>query len=192
MNSGIYQMYTLREADYPLIHDVVLRRLVVNSDLRGNLVEVLKTTWEDVYDPREFPFTQVYYSSTNPGTARDRDRWHFHPGGQVDRYVVIAGDAVFAIYDIRETSPTCDTLNLFLIGESLGPDGQYEILVPARTLHGFLVVSRKPATLLNFPSRLYDPDEEWRLPFEDFPLPDGSIFSWNKVRQVFRSYVKKT
>jgi len=189
--NSLYKIYSPREKSYPLVHDVVLKKLIVNTDPRGTLVEMLKTTWTDVYDEKKLPFTQVYYSLTIPGVARDQDRWHFHPGGQVDRYVVIFGNVVFAVYDIREQSPTKDRLNLFWVGDSLGPDGQYEILVPPRTLHGFLVVGDKPATLLNFPSKLYDPEEEWRLPFAQYPLPDGSIFSWETVAKAFHRYAQK-
>lgn len=188
---NLYQIFTLSEKDYPLIHGVVTRKLVVNEDARGNLVEVLKTTWEDVYHEKHLPFTQVYYSTTKAGVARDQHKWHFHPGGQVDRYVVIFGDVVLAIYDVREKSPTKDFFNLFFMGESLGKKGQYEILVPPRTLHCFLVVGDKPATLLNFPNRLYDSEEEWRIPFENFPLPDGSTFSWEKVKEAYKKYAKK-
>ena len=191
MKRPLYNIFTTKEKGYPVIHDVVIRKLVVNADPRGTLTEILKTTWEDIYNAKTLPFTQVYYSATKSGTARDVDRWHFHPGGQVDRYAVIFGDVVFAIYDVRENSPSKDRLNLFLVGESLGPQGQFELLVPAHTLHGFLVVSQKEATLLNFPSRLYDPKEEVRLPFENFPLPDGSTFSWDKVRRAYERYVKK-
>lgn len=189
MNSKLYRIYTLKEQDYPLVHDVVVKKLAVHTDPRGTLIEILKTTWKDVYDAKRLPFTQVYYSTTKAGVARDQDHWHFHPGGQVDRYVVINGDVVFVIYDVRSDSPTKDILNLFLVGKSLGDTGQYELLVPSHTLHGFLVVSETPATLLNFPNRLYDPDEELRLPFENFPLPNGSTFSWEKVKDAYAAHV---
>jgi dTDP-4-dehydrorhamnose 3,5-epimerase-like enzyme len=76
------------------------------------------------------------------------------------------------------------------MGESLGNKYQYTLLVPARTLHCFIVVGEKPATLLNFPSRLYDPAEEVRLPFAEHPLADGSVFSWEKVKSAYRQYVQ--
>jgi len=45
---------------------------------------------------------------------------------------------------------------------------------------------------LNFPNKLYDPEEELRLPFAQYPLPDGSIFSWETVDKAFHSYAQKT
>jgi dTDP-4-dehydrorhamnose 3,5-epimerase-like enzyme len=191
MNTNLYKIFTLKEKNFKLIHDVVARKLTVNSDKRGTLVEILKTSWTDIFDSEILPFTQVYYSKTKSGVARDKSDWHFHPGGQVDRYVVISGEVIFAIYDTREKSKTRNFLNLFWIGESLGKTGQYSLLVPPRTLHCFIVVSKKPATLLNFPSRLYDPREEVRIPFKKFPLPDGTIFSWTKVKKAHKMYAKQ-
>jgi dTDP-4-dehydrorhamnose 3,5-epimerase len=191
-----YNLSTLiTPSDIPkkMVNGVVFRKLVVNQDDRGNLVEVLKTSWADIYNSRDLPFTQVYHSTTKPGVARDIDCWHFHPGGQMDRYSVIFGDVVVAVYDIRYNSATKDTLNLFALGERFVAEGQAILLVPPKTLHGFVVVGKKPATLLNFPSKLYDPEEEWRLPFSQYPLPDGSTFSWKKViKEWNKNYLVKS
>lgn len=190
MKQVLYRIFSPGEKNHHLIHDLILKKLKVNRDPRGTLTEMLKTTWKDVYDRKHLPFTQIYVSTTVAGVARDENRWHFHPGGQVDRYVVLFGDVVLVVYDTRESSLTKDTINICLLGESLGPDNQYLILVPPRTLHCFLVVGDKPATLVNFPNRLYDPKEELRIPFELFPLPDGSTFSWEKVIKAYNEYVK--
>lgn len=191
MKQNLYQLYTPSASNYPLIHDALIRNLVVNSDPRGTLTEILKTDWKDFYHAQQRPFAQTYFSVTKAGVARDLADWHFHPGGQIDRFSVISGNMVVAIYDIREKSPTKNTLNLFLLGDCLNYKQQYTVLVPPRTLHGFVVVGKKPAILLNFPSRLYDPEEEWRLPFSAYPLADGSVFSWNKVKKAYTQYAKK-
>lgn len=167
------------------IHDVVVKPLKVNRDPRGILVETLKTTWEDVYNQETAPFTQMYYSTTEPGVARDIDRWHFHPGGQQDRFGVIRGDIVVGILDNREDSPTKGKLNLFQMGESNGDEGQYMLMIPKRVLHGFVVVGSAYATLFNYPTRLYDPHEEVRVLFSDALLSNGEEFSWEKVKQEY-------
>lgn len=183
----MYQITTLHNhKSHKLIHDVILHPLKVNSDPRGTLTETLKTTWNNIYDHDKLPFTQMYYSVTKPNTARDIDKWHFHPGGQQDRFGVIAGDIVVCIYDDRDGSKTKGTLNLFAMGESQGNSGQYLLLVPKRTYHGFLVVSKKDAILFNYPSRLYDPEQEHRLPFIDYKLSDNSVFDWQKVKQAYQ------
>jgi dTDP-4-dehydrorhamnose 3,5-epimerase len=186
-----YRLFTLKnQKTYPLIHDVVIRPLKVNRDNRGTLTETLKTVWPDVYHHQKAPFAQMYFSATKPGVARDVDQWHYHPGGQQDRFFVITGDIVTAIYDVRKSSPTKGTLNLFSMGESQGNQGQYLLMVPPRTHHGYVVVSKKPAILGNFPTRLYDPKEELRILFKDLPLSDGSIFSWEKVKNLIQKSIK--
>lgn len=171
---------------YPLVSGVVVHPLQVNHDERGTLTEMLKTSWKDVFDEKLRPFAQMYFSETRPGVARDEGRWHYHPGGQEDRFAVLKGDMVVAIYDNRQESPTYQVLNLFQMGESQKDAGQYLLLIPQQTLHGFVVVSSKAAILLNFPTRLYDPKEEQRIPFEEVKLKDGSIFDWDLVRKHFQ------
>jgi len=183
----MYQITTLKNsASQQLVHDVVLHPLKVNADPRGTLTETLKTTWEDVYNPQDMPFTQMYYSVTKPETARDIDHWHFHPGGQQDRFGVISGDIVVGIYDNRDDSPTKGTLNLFAMGQSQGPEGQYLLVVPKRTYHGYVVVSDSDAIMFNYPSRLYDPAQEHRLLFADYQLSDGTVFNWQKVVAAYK------
>lgn len=167
----------------PLVAGVVVRRLKVNRDPRGILVETLRTDWPDVYDPATRPFTQTYFSVTHPNVARDEDRWHMHHH-QEDRFVVLQGDLVLAIADQRADSPTRGVLNLFRFGESNGDDGQIEVLVPRDTLHGYVVVGTKPAVLINYPTQLYNPSDELRIPFAeaDVRLADGERFTWDWVR----------
>lgn len=170
-----------------LIHDIVVRPLRVNRDPRGTLTEALKVDWDDVYSQEHLPFKQMYFSTTDPGVARDKDQWHFHPGGQRDRFGVIRGDIVVAVLDKRDESPTKDLLNLFWMGESLGDNGQYLLVIPERTLHGFVVVSDTPATLFNFPTRLYDPAEEVRVPMAEAVLKHSQPFSWDKVVEAWKA-----
>jgi dTDP-4-dehydrorhamnose 3,5-epimerase len=166
-----------------LIRDVVIRPLRVNRDPRGTLVESLKQSWSDLYHPTDRPFAQHYFSTTLPGVARDEDRWHVHEH-QEDRFSVVIGDIVVAIYDPRPDSPTRGQINLFRLGESNGDEGQFAVLVPRRCYHGFVAVGATPAILQNFPTREYDPADEGRVPFAEAgaALPDGTIFTWDLLR----------
>ena len=187
----MYQIFTLKnQKPYPLIHDVVIRPLKVNRDPRGTLTEALKTTWPDVYSQKDRAFTQMYFSQTNPGTARDVDQWHVHPGGQEDRFFVIQGTIVTVVYDARDDSPTKGKLNLFLMGEAQADQGQYLLVIPKHTHHGYVVVSSTPAILGNFPTRLYNPKEEGRTSFKEVKLPDGALFSWQKVKQLAKKFTQ--
>jgi dTDP-4-dehydrorhamnose 3,5-epimerase len=184
--SSPYNIITLDNVmSNEVIHDVVIRSLTVNRDDRGSLTECLKTSWNDVYDEKHLPFAQMYYSKTLPGVARDEDQWHFHPGGQQDRFGVISGDIVVGLYDNREGSESQGLLNLFWLGERLGDTGQYLLVIPPRVLHGYVVVSDEPATMFNFPSRLYDPAEEERIDMAEIQMRDGEPFSWEKVNTAY-------
>jgi dTDP-4-dehydrorhamnose 3,5-epimerase-like enzyme len=169
----------------PAIHDVVVRALTTHRDPRGTLTELLRADWPGVFG-EAMPFAQVYTSTTAPGVARDIDQWHVHRH-QTDRFYCVAGTIVVAIADPREASPSRGAL--MLVELAAREDGPAPLLVtiPPRTLHGFVVTSDGPATLLNFPNRLYDPADEGRLPFTDANvlLRDGVPFSYDLVRAVY-------
>lgn len=177
-------LITLENKDsQELIKDVVIHPYKVNADASGILVETLKINWDDIYGQgREF--FQQYYSETPPGLARDEDVWHYHPTIQDDRFSVVKGEIVVAIGDNREDSNTKGLLNLFYINARKDP---YLVLIPRRTLHGFMVVSKEPAILINFPTGLYNPTEEGRIPYSEanVKLKDGTPFSWDLVRKEF-------
>lgn len=168
-----------------LIEGVKLIKLKVNRDQRGSLVEVLKANWQEVFS-KELPFAQSYCSVTNPGFARDENLWHYHLE-QVDRFVVVKGRAVFALYDTRKDSKTFGVLNLFLMGEKNNDENQYLLFIPSKVLHGFCTVGGEPCYLLGKPTKLYNPVEEGRISFEEVGVkfPDGTPFSWERIRKEF-------
>lgn len=174
---------------HKLIDGTKIHPLKINSDETGILVETMRTDWADVYD-LDMPFAMQYYSITQPGIARDETLWHYHPGGQQDRFIVISGAIVVAIADNHDESPMKGTINLFYMNSDEKP---FMIVVPKQALHAFIVVSKTPATLLNFPTKLYNPAEEGRIPFGDaqIKIADGNFFSWNMVREVFNQPVKE-
>lgn len=175
---------------HKIIEGTVIKPLKVNSDETGILVETLRKDWQDIYNAEDRGFAMQYYSVTHPFIARDEKLWHLHPGGQEDRFLVVSGDVVVAIADTRKDSNTEGVLNLFHMQSQKNP---YLLLVPKRTLHGFMVVSDNPGILLNFPTRLYDPKEELRVPHDEamVSLPNGVFFTWELVRNHFRSSLIK-
>jgi dTDP-4-dehydrorhamnose 3,5-epimerase len=175
----------VRDAGRPApIADVTLRALRVNRDPRGTLTELLRSDWPDLFGAT-MPFAQVYASTTAPGVARDEDRWHVHRH-QTDRFYCLAGRLVVAIFDPRPASPTRGRLLLVELAAGEDAPAPLAVTIPPGTLHGFVVTSATPATLLNFPTRLYDPSDEGRLPFAeaDVRLPDGAPFSYDAVRRI--------
>lgn len=166
-----------------LIKDVLLYPLRVNRDESGILVETLRKDWKEIYG-KEREFSMQYFSVTDSGVARDENVWHLHPNYQEDRFIVVQGEIITAVADSREDSPTRGQLNLFYMRPDKDP---YILLIPKNTLHGFLVVSKTPAILLNFPTGLYNPEEEGRIPYEEVKVKfaEGSLFNWKDVRKVF-------
>jgi dTDP-4-dehydrorhamnose 3,5-epimerase-like enzyme len=169
------------------IEGVTLRALRVNRDPRGTLTELLRVDWSDVFG-EGMPFAQVYTSTTEAGTARDEDRWHVHRH-QTDRFYCLAGRIVVAIADVRAESRTRGAVMLVELAAHPDAPAPLMVTIPPGTLHGFVVTSAGPATLLNFPNRLYDPSDEGRLPFTEagVTLPDGVPFSYDLVRALYRS-----
>lgn len=175
---------TLQNKDNkPLIEDVLMYPLKVNRDESGILVETLRKDWKDIYGKNR-EFSMQYFSVTDPWVARDEGLWHYHPTVQEDRFLVAYGEVVAAVADNRNGSKTYGLLNLFLMKADQDP---YILLIPKRTLHGFMVVSDKPAVLLNFPTSLYNPNEEVRVSYEEASIKssDGELFSWERVRKEF-------
>jgi len=178
------EFITLNNKDsVKLVKDILLYPLKVNRDETGILVETLRKDWPEIYGGNREFFMQ-YFSITKPWIARDENLWHYHPTIQDDRFLVAQGEIVVAVADNREKSKTKGLLNLFYMKAEEDP---YLLLIPKKTLHGFMVVSKTPAILLNFPTALYNPREEGRIPHKEtnVKLPDGGEFTWGKVRDEF-------
>jgi dTDP-4-dehydrorhamnose 3,5-epimerase-like enzyme len=150
------------------------------------LTELLRVDWPDVFG-EQLPFAQVYTSTTQPGVARDEDTWHVHRR-QTDRFYCVAGRIVVAIADARDGSPTQGDVVLVELAAAGDAPAPLLVTIPPGTLHGFVVTSATPATLLNVPNRLYDPADEGRVPFAaaGVTLPDGTPFAYDLVRALYR------
>lgn len=158
-----------------LIDGVVLRKLIVHKDASGSLVETLRSDWPDVYNLKDLNFAMQYMSTTPPGVARDEDKWHVHKN-QKDRFICVSGRIVTAIFDPRENSKTRGKLNLFVMSPEKEEE-MYMVVIPEETYHSFMVISKVPGYLLNFPTQLYNQNDEGRVPKKEL--------SWQKVREDF-------
>jgi len=169
-----------------LIGDIIMYPLSINKDASGMLVETLRSDWKDIYGKGR-KFAMQYYSITKSGIARDENVWHYH-SMQEDRFLVVQGEIVVAIADNCKKSLTNGMLNLFYMQAYKDP---YILLVPKNTLHGFLVVSKAPAILLNFPTRVYNPQDEKRINYIEAKVKfsNGTLFSWELIRNEFKTLV---
>lgn len=171
---------------HELINDIIMYPLKINKDASGVLVETLRSDWKGIYGPHR-EFAMQYYSLTSSGIARDEDTWHYHQM-QEDRFLVVQGAIVTAIADNREGSSTNGLLNLFYMQANSNP---YILLIPKNTLHGFMVVSKNPAVLLNFPTKIYDPQDEKRISHSEAKIkfPNDTLFSWELIRNEFEALI---
>lgn len=158
-----------------LIKGVILRKLILHKDQTGTLVETMREDWPDVAGSG-MSFKMQYISQTPPGIARDEDKWHVHKF-QSDRFICISGKIVTAVYDPRKNSTTQGMLNLFEMSPALD-DEMYMLVIPQETYHGFIAISKVAAMLANFPTQLYNPNDEGRI-------DNNGELSWKKVREDF-------
>lgn len=170
--------YTNFDNQNALIEGVILRKLKIHKDPTGLLVETLRSDWQDIYNTDDLNFAMQYMSITPSGIARDKDKWHVHKF-QKDRFLCVFGKIITAVYDPRQSSKTKGKLNLFVMSPQ-DENEMYLLVIPENTYHGFMVISREPGYLLNFPTKLYNPDDEgrvankgeldWDIVRKDFPL----------------------
>ena len=143
-----------------MIEGVEIKRLVMNTDERGYLMELLR---ED--DPLFQHFAQAYVALNYPGVVR---AWHYHKL-QDDYFVAVRGMVKVALYDARDNSGTRGVVEEHFLGE------QNPILlkIPIGVVHGYKTIGVEPSLLINFPTKLYtraEPDE-YRLPWDAAEIP---------------------
>ncbi len=140
-----------------MIKDVVFENLVVRSDDRGYLVEILRAT-----DPYYTKFGQVYLvGNIARGTIR---AWHKHEA-LWDWFFISHGTAKFALYDDRPKSPTYRETNTFVAGAR-----QPAVLaVPPGVFHGWMSLE-DDTQLISTASEVYDRErpDEVRVPYDSF------------------------
>lgn len=158
-----------------LIEHVTLRELIVHKDESGSLVETLRRDWKEVFNDDDLNFSMQYLSVTPSGVIRDRDKWHVHRN-QNDRFICISGKIVTALYDPREDSKTKNHLNLFLMGPE-EKEEMFMVVIPKEVYHGFMVVSKDPGYLLNFPTQLYTGEDEGRI--------ENTQLDWRQIANDF-------
>jgi dTDP-4-dehydrorhamnose 3,5-epimerase len=138
------------------IHDVIVKKLVTNSDDRGYFREILRDD-----DNLLARFGQTSFTKTYPGVIK-AFHWHNH---QDDLWYVADGMARVVLYDQREGSPTCGVTQVLFAGE----DNPILIVIPVGVAHGYQVLGTKPVLMFYHTTQSYNPkapDEE-RIPFDD-------------------------
>ena len=126
------------------IDGVLIRPLKRFANARGWLVELFR---HDELQAADYP-AMAYVSQTLPGVARGP-----HEHRQQTDHFGFAGPGDFKLYlwDTRPDSPTLDTRQTLIAGES----NPQAVIVPPGVVHAYKNVSQVPGLAFNCPNRLY-------------------------------------
>ena len=133
--------------DARLPDGVLVRRLLVHPDSRGNLAEMFREEWPGGIDAVQWNVVR-----SAPGVLRGV---HVHPRHD-DYLVVIEGHASIGLRDLRRDSPTANLATLV----ELSGDDPAAITIPAGVAHGFYF--RSPSLHVYATTHYWDPADELR------------------------------
>lgn len=137
------------------IEGATVTDLVTHRDERGFFREIVRVT-SDIF---EEGFGQWSHSLMHPGVIK---AWHVHQR-QIDWWYVASGVLKVALHDLRKESSTYRVTAELLLGENYPPR---LLKIPAGVAHGCRCLSG-PANLFYITSRIYDPEDEGRIPHDD-------------------------
>ena len=146
-------------ADSPnLIAGVRIEPFPVYPDDRGYFLEVQRMGQGLA---AEFPAatTQISAALSFPGTIK---AFHFHLH-QTDCWTPARGMLQVALVDLRLDSPTFGLRNTMYVG-TMRP---WRVLIPPGVGHGYKVIGPGEAMLVYLTDRLYNPQDEGRIPYDD-------------------------
>lgn len=138
-----------------LVSGVMIKELVQHKDERGFFEEFIRT--DDPFFKEGFG--QWSHSLMNQNVIK---AWHIHKT-QIDWWYIARGTVKAVLYDTRKDSETFGMTNEFFMGEN----ADHIILkIPHHVAHGVKVL-QGPSELMYITSKVYDPQEEGRIPYDD-------------------------
>ena len=151
-----------------MIDGVIVKKLVTHADERGFFREIIRVA-DDFFSEG---FGQWSMSRLYQGVIK---AWHIHKK-QVDWWYVHSGVLKVALYDTREDSPTYRELMELLMGDN---QPAQVLRIPPGVAHGCKCISG-PADLFYITSRVYDPDDEARIQYDDRQIG----YDWLKPTEI--------
>ncbi len=151
-----------------LIQGVWLKTLITHADERGFFREVLRVT-DDIFSEG---FGQLSWTLMHQGVCK---AFHWHRK-QIDWWLAASGVIKAVLYDLREESPTLGLTNEFMMGDGYDP---MVLKIPPGVAHGLKVI-QGPAHLFYITSRVYDPQDEGRIPHDD----EAIGYDWLKGPEI--------
>jgi dTDP-4-dehydrorhamnose 3,5-epimerase len=165
---------------------IQVRPLRWHADARGGLVEIHRRSWHHdmrLQEHRSTPgeVAQVYVSTTAEGVVKG---WHLH-AKQTDRFTVLRGAVVLALYDVRAHDRACATwqplpsvVEVMLHAER----NPSQVVVPPGWAHGWMALhGYGEAHVLNAVSEEYDGTDEFRRDAHAGPCA-GVQYEWRRSR----------
>lgn len=137
-----------------LLPGTVVKGLTTHRDERGFFREIIRVT-----DGFFSSFGQWSHSRMYPGVAK---AWHIHRR-QTDWWYVAGGVLKVGLHDLREDSPAQGTTVTLLMGDN---QPAQVLTIPPGVAHGCRCLDG-PADLFYVTSRVYDPEDEGRIPHDD-------------------------
>jgi dTDP-4-dehydrorhamnose 3,5-epimerase len=131
-------------------HKLEVTDLTKNIDERGFFAELARLTKSPV---------QINLSYSYPGIVR---AWHRHPKGQTDRFICLQGSIKVA--ELQSTATPNDVIftGVEIKTVVLSEQKLQMATVDGRKWHGFEVIGDKPALIVYFVDKIYDPTNEER------------------------------
>lgn len=143
------------------IEGVKVRASPLHVDHRGSVFEI----FEGEGDYWESPVVYAYQFSVRPGLVKG---WGLHEH-KLDRYTIISGEVLVALYDTRPDSPTHGVLQKIVMGDR----GARNVTIPTHVWHLNLNLGLDEARLINFPTEVYHHEAPDRLllPWDTDEIP---------------------
>ena len=134
----------------------------------GVVAEVAREAWPEI----DQPVVQVHITTTMAGRIR---AWGLHQAS-TDRLFVVRGLVSIVVYDGREDSPTCGSLNEYRVSER----NPGLLVIPPNLYHGWKNIGIDEAYIINMPSSQYEHDgpDALDLPYESPEAEQIVPFRW--------------
>ena len=142
------------------IRGVMLKKLKVNRDYRGNFIEVIRDDWKLLKKIR-----QISISKTMPGIIK---AFHMHKK-QNEAWILLEGKVKIGLCDLRKKSTTNNKKVSMIMDSNKDP---LVLLLPKGVAHGYKVIGKKPCKMLYITDNVYNtkiPDEI-RIPHNDLSI----------------------
>jgi dTDP-4-dehydrorhamnose 3,5-epimerase len=152
-----------------LIHGVEVEALTQFPDDRGSFAELFRFGEPGLardFDSVSGSQIQVSFTISYPGVIK-AIHYHFE---QTDLWAPLGGMFQVFLCDLRESSPTCGRLNTIFVGVQC----PWKLRIPPGVAHGYKVVGRESGILVYATNRIYNPQDEGRIPYND----PGINYDW--------------